>query len=57
MPHTDGEAVADLLERLGPHRTSVSCLYVTRLERIDEDVLVDLLRRSWERPAMGEVDG
>ena len=48
---------ADLLERLGPHRTSVSCLYVTRRERIDEGVLVDLLRRSWERPAMGEVDG
>ncbi|MDE0803146.1 MAG: DUF1801 domain-containing protein [Acidimicrobiales bacterium] len=44
----------DLLADLGPHKTSVSCLYVTRLERIDEAVLVEMIRRSWEAGAMGE---
>lgn len=29
------QAQADLLERLGPHTTSVSCLYIKRLDRID----------------------
>ena len=37
-----------LLERLGPHRTGTSCLYVKRLANIDLDVLRTLLVRSIE---------
>ena len=33
-----------ILERLGPHRKGKSCLYVTRLERVDTDVLAELIR-------------
>ncbi|MCI9889959.1 DUF1801 domain-containing protein [Micrococcales bacterium 31B] len=36
----------DELARLGPHKASRSCLYVTRLERIDLDVLTSMLRTS-----------
>lgn len=38
----------DLLERLGPHTTGKSCLYVKRLEDLDREVLTELVRRSWE---------
>ncbi len=37
----------DLLDRLGPHRTGKGCLYVTRLERLDAEVLRELVERSW----------
>ena len=33
----------ELLERLGPHRTSKACLYLTRLSKVDRDVLRELL--------------
>lgn len=33
----------DLLDRLGPHKRGVSCLYVTRLNRIDTGVLEELI--------------
>lgn len=33
-----------ILDRLGPHKRGKSCLYVTRLERVDRDVLVELIR-------------
>lgn len=36
----------DLMERLGDHRASTACLYVTRLARIDQGVLRELLERS-----------
>lgn len=36
----------ELLERLGPHRASKACLYVTRLSRVDVSVLTELLRAS-----------
>ena len=36
----------DLMQRLGKHRHSVSCLYITRLENVDFDVLTELVRRS-----------
>ncbi|WP_292033026.1 MULTISPECIES: DUF1801 domain-containing protein [unclassified Brevundimonas] len=32
----------DLLARLGPHTTSVACLYIKRLDQVDMDVLRDL---------------
>ena len=35
-----------LLERLGPHKTGKSCLYVKRLADIDLDVLRTLVTRS-----------
>ena len=39
-------AYGDLLESLGPHRHSVSCLYISRLARVDLAVLEALVRRS-----------
>ncbi len=40
------QAQADLLERLGPHTTSVSCLYIKRLDRIDMEALRALCQWS-----------
>ncbi len=42
--HPDAAA---LLERLGPHSSGVDCVYVTRLDAIDLDVLGELVRLSW----------
>ena len=33
-----------LLSRLGPHRIGKSCLYIRRLDRVDEAVLAELIR-------------
>jgi hypothetical protein len=41
-------ADARLLERLGKHRTGVSCLYINRLTDIDPSVLEMLVASSWE---------
>ena len=41
-----GQLWPDLLEQLGPHRSSRACLYLTRLARVDTDVLRELLQRS-----------
>ncbi len=40
------EQHADLLDRLGRHRTGVACLYLRRLDDADPDVLRALLERS-----------
>jgi len=40
----DEESAA--LDRLGPHKVGTSCLYITRLEAVDEHALVDLITRS-----------
>jgi len=37
------------LERLGPHKATVSCLYVTRLARVDIAVLEEIIRTSISR--------
>jgi len=37
-----------ILERLGKHSTGRSCLYVTRLDAIDLDVLAELIRAGLE---------
>lgn len=37
----------DLLERLGPHTIGKGCVYVKRLDALDQDVLIELLARSW----------
>ncbi|MEM9999528.1 MAG: DUF1801 domain-containing protein [Pseudomonadota bacterium] len=31
------------LDKLGPHKTSVSCLYLGRLAKIDQDILAELI--------------
>ncbi len=36
----------ELLDRLGKYRTGKSCLYLKRLDQVDEKVLVSLIRRS-----------
>ena len=35
----------DLLARLGPHKTSVSCLYIKRLDDVDMGVLRKIIER------------
>jgi hypothetical protein len=43
----DGVAAhADLLERLGPHKTGVGCIYLKDLATIDVDVLESIVARS-----------
>lgn len=37
---------ADLLKKLGKHKTSKSCLYVKRLADIDLDILEEIIKRS-----------
>jgi hypothetical protein len=36
----------DLLARLGRHSTGKACLYLKRLDQVDENVLTELLRKS-----------
>lgn len=42
----------ELLDRLGPHKRGASCLYVTRLNKIDMDVLEELI--AFDKAAMDE---
>ena len=35
---------SDILSRLGPHGLGKSCVYITRLEQVDEAVLAELIR-------------
>lgn len=35
-----------ILDRLGPHKLGKSCLYITRLEAIDLEVLAELVRQG-----------
>lgn len=37
----------DLLERLGPHTTGKGCVYIKRWSDVDEEVLRELVERSW----------
>ena len=39
---------ADLLGRLGKHKTSKSCLYLNKLDDVDMEVLAELVRESVE---------
>lgn len=45
----------ELLKKLGKHKTAVSCLYINRLEHVDEAVLREIISASWNSQAMGEV--
>lgn len=42
------ERYTDLLERLGPHKTGKSCLYVKRLADVDQAVLRELIDRGFK---------
>ncbi|MBX9244877.1 DUF1801 domain-containing protein [Actinotalea ferrariae] len=44
---------AEDLARLGPHTTSVSCLYLKKLDGVDLAVLEDMVRRSYARVSSG----
>lgn len=41
------EQYADLLDRLGPHKTGKACLYLKRLDQTDPAVLRDLITLSY----------
>jgi hypothetical protein len=40
----------DGLSRLGKHKTGVGCIYVSRLDAVDKNVLRELVENSWKRP-------
>ena len=40
------EGCEALLEKLGPHKTSKACLYITRLENVDENILRTLIQKT-----------
>jgi hypothetical protein len=46
LPNDFSERWPDLMARLGKHRASKVCLYLTRLTGVDRDVLRTLLERS-----------
>lgn len=43
-----GETLAPILARLGPHRMAKACLYLKRLEAVDEGALRELIRAGLE---------
>jgi hypothetical protein len=45
----------DLLDRLGPHTTGKSCLYIKRLDAVDLDILRELVETSY-RHAVTVID-
>lgn len=42
------ERYAELMQRLGKHKTGKVCLYINKLEDVDQGVLKDLIRSSFE---------
>lgn len=44
---TYGPGAADLLGRLGKHRTGAGCLYINKLEDVDQAVLAELVRSGY----------
>lgn len=50
----DDRAVA-MLADLGPHTTGAGCVYVKRLDAVDETVLRALVKRGFERPKLHEA--
>ncbi|WP_125612770.1 DUF1801 domain-containing protein [Specibacter cremeus] len=54
---TSAPSAAAALERLGPHKTGVGCLYVTRLDTVDLDVLAALVRAGYEHLMAGHAAG
>jgi len=48
FPGGFADELADDLARLGPHTTSVSCLYLKRLGDVDLEVLESMVRRCYD---------
>lgn len=47
----DGYGPADpLLDALGPHSTGKGCLYIKRLDQVDQTVLEQMIRNAWHSP-------
>ncbi|HUG83114.1 MAG TPA: hypothetical protein VMM13_01045 [Euzebya sp.] len=46
---------AEQLERLGPHKLGRSCLYLTRLDRVDTEVLREMVVDSYTSRHPSEV--
>jgi hypothetical protein len=46
----------ELMQRLGKHKTSKACLYIKKLEQVDQDVLKELINWSVEAMADQRVD-
>jgi hypothetical protein len=44
---TGFDEYASLLDRLGKHKTSKGCLYIKRLSDVNQDVLEDIIRKSF----------
>ncbi|MEE6281261.1 DUF1801 domain-containing protein [Georgenia sunbinii] len=44
---TDAPESAELLGRLGKHRTGVSCLYVNKLDDVDREVLAEMVAAGY----------
>jgi len=38
----------ELLQKLGKHKTGKSCLYIKRLSEINTDVLIELIKASYD---------
>lgn len=38
----------ELMSKLGKYKTGKSCLYIKKLEDIDESILKELIKESWE---------
>jgi hypothetical protein len=41
------------LDALGPHTTGKSCLYIKRLDDVDQEVLEGMVRKAWDRARAG----
>ncbi len=41
------DSYTDLLQNLGKHKTSKGCLYINRLEDVDEGILEELIKKSY----------
>ena len=44
-----------LLGKLGKYKTGKSCLYINKLEEIDLTILREMIKKSYESKALGEV--
>jgi hypothetical protein len=51
----DDERAEAMLADLGPHTSGAGCVYVKRLDAVDEAVLRTLVKRGFERPKLYEA--
>lgn len=42
-----------LLSQLGPHKTSISCLYIQSIQEIDVHILRQIIKNSYQNMALG----